>query len=219
MIPGAAMALTDDDHSRFMSSSLPLDALDQLARLHRETLETNRLARFLASSVHAAFLFMVMASLVLLLEQSQTMGREFSWALMILAGVLALLHRYIRTHAALFTNTPLERTAKELRLIFLYLGVAWGAGAFLVLPGEADTITIVLFAAVPGLALAFFLADPMGTALFLIPAGLMTMGATAIRAFPHWQLDMSLILILQWGLFSGAFLRNREPHPDALRQG
>src|SRR5581483_10255248 len=115
------MALTDDDHSRFTSSSLPLDALDQLSRLHRETLKTNRLARFLASSVHAAFLFMVMAVLVLLVEQSQTMGREFSWAMMVLIGVLALLHRYIRAHAALFTDAPLERTAKELRLIFFYL--------------------------------------------------------------------------------------------------
>ena len=58
----------------------------------------------------------------------------------------------------------------------------------------------------------------MGLALFLIPAGLMTMGAATIRIFPHWQLDLSLILLLQWGLFPGAFLRNREPHPDALRQ-
>src|SRR5581483_8538531 len=120
---------------------------------------------------------------------------------------------------ALFTDAPLERTAKELRLIFFYLGLAWGAGAFLVLSAAAQPLAVVLFTAVPGLALAFLLADAMGTVLFLIPAGLMTMGGAAIRAFPHLQLDLSLILILQWGLFSGAFLRNREPHPDLLRQG
>ena len=216
---GADMALTDDDHSHLRSPSLPLDALEQLVRLHRETLETNHLARFLASSIQAAFLFMVMATLVLLLEPGQTLGRDFSWALMILAGVLALVHRYIGTHAALFSNTPLERTAKELRLVFFYMGFVWGTGAFLVLPVQAAPLTVVLFAVAPGLALAFVLADAMGSALFLIPAGLMTIGAALVRGFPHWQLDMSLILILQWGLFRGAFLRNREPHSDALRQG
>ena len=213
------MALTDNDHSRFISSGLPLDALDQLARLHRETIETNHLARFPGSSIHAAFLFILMAVLVLLLEPSQTIGRDFSWALMILVGVLALVHRYIGTHAALFSNAPFERTANELRLVFFYMGFAWGAGAFLVLPTQTATLTVVLFAVVPSLALAFFLADAMGSALFLVPAGLMAIGAALIRGFPHWELDMSLILILQWGLFRGAFLRNREPHPDALRQG
>ena len=212
------MALTDDDHSHFMPSSLPLDALDQLARLHRETLGTSHLARFLASSIHAAVLFMITAALVLLLEPSQTIGRDFSWALMILVGVLALVRRYIGTHAALFSNAPFGRTAKELRLVFFYMGFAWGTGAFLVLPVQAATLAVVLFAVGPSLALAIVLADAMGSALFLIPAGFMTIGATLIRGFPHWELDMSLILILQWGLFRGAFLRNREPHPDALRQ-
>ena len=213
------MALTDDDYSRVMPSSLPLDALDQLTRLHRETIETSHLARFLASSIHAAFLFMVMAGLVILLEPSQTLGRDFSWALMILAGVLALVHRYIGTHAALFSNTPLARTAKELRVVFFYMGFVWGMGAFLVLPVQAAPLAVVLFAVAPGLALAFVLADAMGPALFLIPAGLMVIGAALIRGFPQWELDASLILILQWGLFRGAFLRNREPHSDALNQG
>jgi hypothetical protein len=47
----------------------------------------------------------------------------------------------------------------------------------------------------------------------------MVIGAALIRGFPHAELDMSLILILQWGLFRGALLRNREPHSAALRQG
>ena len=213
------MALTDDDYSHFTSPSLPLEALDHLTRLHRETLETNRLAGFLASSIQAAFLFMVMATLVLLLEPGQTLGQGFSWALMILVGVLALVHRYVGTHAALFSNVPLERTAKALRMVLLYIGLAWGAGAFLILPAHTETLAVVLFAAGPGLVLTFILADARGSTLFLIPAGLMAMGAALIRGFPHWQLDMSLILILQWGLFRGAFLRNREPHPDALSRG
>jgi hypothetical protein len=212
------MALTDDDHSRLLSSSLPLDALDQLARLHRETRETSRLARFLASSVHAAFLFMLMSALVLFLGRTETIGRDFSWALMILVGVLALLECYIRTHAALFSGAPSAR-AKELRMVFLYMGFGWGAGAFLVLPADPGTLAVLLFMALPGAALAFLLPDAAGFTFFLVPAGLMVIGAALIRGFPHAELDMSLILILQWGLFSGALLRNREPHSAALRQG
>lgn len=213
------MALTDDDHSRFLPSSFSLDALDELARLHHETRQTNRLARFLASAVQAAFLFMLMAVLVFVLERGQTMGRNFSWALLILAGVLMLLHRHIRTHAALFSPAPLERVAGELRLVFFYMGVAWGAGAFLVLPADPGVLAVVLFMMLPGVALAFFLPDTAAFTLFLAPAGLVTMGAALVCVFPHRALDISLILILQWGLFSGAFLRNREPHPVALRQG
>lgn len=212
------MALTDDDHVHLLSSGLPLDALDQLARLHRETRETSRLARFLASSVHAALLFMLASVLVILLGRSETIGRDFSWALMILVGVLALLECYIHTHAALFSADPPAR-GKELRLVFLYMGVAWGAGAFLALPPGPDVLSVFLFVACPGAALAFLVPDSMAFTLFLVPAGLMTIGAALIRGFPHAQLDMSLILILQWGLFSGALLRNREPRTAALRQG
>lgn len=75
-----------------------------------------------------------------------------------------------------------------------------------------------LFVAVPSAFLALFLPDTVGFTLFLAPAGLMTIAASLGRIFPHAALDMSLILILQWGLFRGAFLRNREPH-TALCQG
>jgi hypothetical protein len=212
------MALTDDDYSHLLSSSLPLDALDQLARLHRETRETSRLARFLASSVRAALLLMLASALVLLLGRSQTIGRDFSWALMVLVGVLALLECYIHTHAALFSVSPAARV-KELRLIFLYIGVAWGAGAFLVLPPDPGVLSVFLFIAGLGVALAFLVPDATAFTLFLVPAGLMAIGAALVRGFPHAGLDMSLILILQWGLFSGALLRNREPRTAALRQG
>jgi hypothetical protein len=212
------MALTDGDHSRLLSSSLPLDALDQLARLHRESRETSRLARFLASSVHAAFLFMLMSALVLFLGRTETIGRGFSWALMILVGVLALLECYIRTHAALFSGAPSAR-AKELRMVFLYMGFGWGAGAFLVLPADPGILAVLLFVALPGAALAFLLPDAVGFTFFMVPAGFTVIGAALIRSFPHAGLDMSLILILQWGLFSGALLRNREPYSTALRQG
>jgi hypothetical protein len=161
---------------------------------------------------------MLMSALVLFLGRTETIGRDFSWALMILVGVLALLECYIRTHAALFSGAPSAR-AKELRMVFLYMGFGWGAGAFLVLPADPGILAVLLFVALPGAALAFLLPDAVGFIFFMVPAGFMVIGAALIRGFPHAGLDMSLILILQWGLFSGALLRNREPYSTALRQG
>jgi hypothetical protein len=211
--PGAGVALTDDDK---IFAGLPgpsFAALDQLVRLHREALQSSRLARFLAASVHAAFLFMAMAVLTLILAEPAPIGRDFSWALLILVGVLALLRCYIRTNAALDNRAPPARAARELRAVFLYLGIVWGLGAFLVLPANMESLPALFYAAGPMLGLTLLLNDMAGLALFLASAGMMVIGAALIRSWPHGTLDASLILILQWGLFSGALHRNREPHP------
>lgn len=212
------MALTDQDKYHALMASLPLDALDRLALLHRETRQTTHLARFLASSVHAAFLFMLMTVLAFLLARTESIGRDFSWAVLILAGVLAILQCHVRAHAALFSEAPTS-AAKELRVVFLYMGLAWGAGAFLVLPADSGILAVLLFTALPGLTLAFLLADTTSFTLFLVPSGLMVIGAALIRSFPYAMLEMSLILILQWGLFTGAVMRKREPDPTFFPKG
>ena len=65
------MALTEDNniiqHHRQAVAGLPVAALDQLARLHVETSEASRLAKFLRNAVHAASLFMLMGTCVLFL--------------------------------------------------------------------------------------------------------------------------------------------------------
>jgi hypothetical protein len=211
------MALTDGEE-QLLSSNLPLDALDQLVRLHAESRQTDRMARFLAAAAHAAFLFMTMTVVMLFLEGA-SLAQDFVWAGMILIGVLALLRCHIRAHAALFSERPFMAPAKELRLLFFYMGIAWGAGAFLVMPVDAGTGAVVLFMFLPGSILAFLVPDSMGFICFLLPMSITVIGAALLRGFPHAGLDMSLILILQWGLFSGAFLRNREPSPAALNPG
>lgn len=207
------MALTDDDKAFSALPGPSFAALDQLVRLHRQALQSSHLARFLAASVHAAFLFMAMTVLTLVLAGAAPIGRGFTWALLILVGVLALLHCYIRTNAALHSPVPLARAARELRAVFLYLGAAWGLGAFLVLPVSVGSFPALFYAAGPMLGLTLLLNDTAGLALFLAPAGMMVIGAALIRSWPHGALDAGLILILQWGLFSGALHRNREPRP------
>lgn len=174
------MTLTEEDFG--LSRGLPLDALDRLVQLHQETCRTNRLARFLGSAVHAAFLFMLMAAATVMLTKGHAIGRNFSWALLILIGVAGLLFCNIRTHAALSAQAPFLRAAKTLRLVFLYMGLAWGTGAFLVLPADAQILPVLFFVAFPSVALAFLVPDAAGFSVFLVPNGLMVIATALIRA-------------------------------------
>ena len=52
---------------------------------------------------------------------------------------------------------PLDKAASALRRLLFYTGMAWGSGAFLVMPGPPSPLLAVGFAAVPGLALSLLL--------------------------------------------------------------
>jgi hypothetical protein len=103
-----------------------------------------------------------------------------------------------------------------LRAILFYMGVAWGAGAFLAVPPDLPPLQAVLFAGMPTLLLALMANDRAGLAAFLVPAGALTIGAAFIRAWPDARLDAFLISALQCGLFIGTILRRRAPLPAGL---
>ncbi len=213
------MALTKDDNILHPSAKplpvLPQAALDRLARLYAESSEASHLARLLRNSIHAASLFMLMGSCVLLLGGG-TMGRNFLWAVSILAGVVGLIHSYIRTNASAFDRAPFSVAARNLRATFLYLGLAWGMGAFLVLPSELPAFEAILFAGVPALALALLLNDAKALAAFQIPTGLLTIGAAFLLAWPDSALDALAILGLHGGLFAAIAWHRRIPLPAGL---
>lgn len=213
------MALTNDDNILHGPAKplpvLPRDALDQLARLHAESSQASHLARLLRNSVHAASLFMLMGSCVLLMGGG-TIGRNFFWAVSILAGVVGLIASYIRTNAVAFDHAPFSATARNVRATLLYLGVAWGAGAFLVLPAELPAVGAILFAVIPALLLALLLNDAKGIAAFQVPAGLLTIGAAYIQSWPGSGLDALAILLAHGGLFTALAWRRRVPLPAGL---
>lgn len=213
------MALTEDDNILHPHAKplpvLPLDALDRLARLYTESREASHLAGLLRNAIHAASLFMAMGSGVLLLGGG-TIGRNFLWAVCILAGVVGLIHSYIRTNAAAFGRVPFSVAARNLRAIFLYLGMAWGMGAFLVLPPAFPAFEAILFTALPALALALLLNDAKSLAAFQIPTGLLTIGAAFTLSWPDAALDALAILGLHGGLFAAIAWRRRTPLPAGL---
>ncbi len=192
---------------------LPADAFDRLARLHIETSEAGRLVMFLRAALNAASVFMLMGTCVLFLGGGATLAHNFAWAVLMLMGVAALLHSYIRTNAAVFDRAPISVSARNLRLIFLYMGFAWGAGAFLALPVMPSSIAAILFAMVPTVLLALLLRDGPAVAAFLVPAGLLTVACAFLHGWPHPISDALLILGLQWALFLGIVLRRRTSFP------
>ena len=194
----------------------PAAAFDQLARLHVETSEVGRLVMFLRASLNSASLFMLMGTCVLFLGGDATMPRNFAWATIMLAGVVGLLYSYIRTNAAVFDRAPVSVSARHLRLIFLYMGFAWGAGAFLAVPAMLPSFEAVLFAAIPTLLLALILHDGPATLAFLMPAGLLTLASAFLHSWPHPMVDALLILGLQWASFLGIVLRRRTALPAGL---
>ena len=195
---------------------LPLAALDQLARLHAESSQASRLAKFLQGAVHAASLFMLMGACVLAFGGGATIGRNFSWAVLVLTGVAALLYSYIRSDAAAFSRAPASQAARNLRVILLYLGIAWGAGAFLAMPPDVPAPAAILFAVMPAMLLAWQLRDLGGLAAFQGPAGILTIAAAFAQHWPQAGLDAVMILVFHWGLFAVIAWRRRLPLPAGL---
>ncbi len=195
---------------------LPIAALDQLARLHAETSEASRLVKFLRNSIHAASLFMLMGTCVLLLGGGRTIGQNFSWAALVLLGVVRLIYSYIRVNAATFDRDPVWVAARNLRLTLFYLGLAWGLGAFLAVPPALPAPQAILFAVMPALLIMIVLNDMAGLAAFQAPAGVLTILAAFTQSWPHAMLDALTILTLQWGLFAVLALRRRASLPAGL---
>lgn len=213
------MARTKDNNARTQSRPLPVlpvAALDQLARLHAETSEASRLTLFLRSSVHVASLFMLLGTCVLLLDGGVSFARNFGWAVLMLAGVAMLLYSDIRTNAAVFDRAPVSESARRLRFILFYTGLAWGGGAFLALPEEFPAYQAILFAVVPTLLLALMLHDAGGLLAFLVPAGASTVWAAFEQAWPSAAMVAVLVPLLQAGLFLATLLRRRTHFPAGL---
>jgi hypothetical protein len=104
------------------------------------------------------------------------MAPTFAWSLLVLGGIAAVLVSHLRT-AAVFKD--MAGSAADLRAILLYLGVAWGLGAFLALGPQP--FVIVAFAAIPSLAMALLLRDRRAILGFCGPVTLLGLAACWLR--------------------------------------
>ena len=155
-------------------------ALQSLPRLHAEAGANLRLATFLARSAPAALILMLAGAAAITLTSlagGGTLKADFAWAAMLLLGIIAMIRNYIRGFARSLRRVPLEEAAADLRILLLYMGAAWGSGAFLILPALPAPVLIITFALLPGIALALCLKDVRGTAFFIVPVTAAAAGA------------------------------------------
>lgn len=166
----------------------------RLAELHREAEETARLANLLGRSFHAA------VALPLLAAATLTAGgvgpaESAAWMVFILAGSAAIGFCWRRTIAQPFERVALRSFSQDLSAILVFLGFAWGAGAFLALPADASIGIVVLFAAGAGAVLAVLLRERECVFLFLAPTAALASFACVLRPLGAGALDAAFVLI------------------------
>ena len=168
--------------------------LAMLPALHHEAGRDLYLWRRFASTPQFCIALMLEGAVVLAWGAQTSLGGKFTWAAAVLLGVAALTRNHIRGSTCSPRQIAVTHTVRELRLVLLYLGLAWGLGPFLVLPQSSAATLVLLFVAAPALAAAATLKDAMGGMAFVIPAILLTAGAVSRSEQSHPWVVGALLL-------------------------
>ena len=171
-----------------VAPAIPHAALARLSVLRGEAGHNLSLFQFVARAP-AACLVLMGAGMGTVIWTSLAQNRDslesrFCWVLSVLAGVVAMTVLYIVSYARGSRGMPLHRTATRLRRLLFCTGLAWGAGAFLVMPQSPSPVLPVLFTALPSLALGLLLQDQKGVTGFVAPVTLATASAACLQAWP-----------------------------------
>jgi hypothetical protein len=181
-------------------ASVPGAALRRLPELHDESRLALRRARLMTRAVPAAGSLLALGTLAAMFGGG-ALTPTFAWSLLVFLGVGAVLASHLRA-ASVFKDLP--GSAADMRAILLYLGVAWGAGAFLALAPEP--VVLVLFALAPSLVLARLLGDLPAILAFTAPATLLTFAALSLRT---GNMNAAALLMLFQAIGGFWLLRNR----------
>jgi len=172
----------------------PRHPVARLAELHEEAEETARLANLLGRSIHLAIALPVLAAATLVagrVDWPQTVA----WSLFTIGASIAVVIAYRRAIGRPFERAVLKSFSQDLNAILVFAGFAWGAGAFLALPADANIALVVLFAAVPGTAVAVLLRERESVFLFLAPVAALASFACVLRPLAGGALDAAFVLI------------------------
>ncbi len=169
------------------SPSFSLAALARLPALHGEASRNMQLSQFLARSPQACIALMLAGGTLLAWASADgggTLKADFAWVALVLIGIVGMTRNYIRGFARSLRRVPLQEAASDLRMLLLYTGAAWGAGAFLVMPELPAPALVLAFAIGPSLACALILKDNKGVIAFTTPAMATTASAAMLGAWP-----------------------------------
>ncbi len=196
----------------------PLSSLARLPEIHAEASEIAHLSRFLRASVGAAAMLMLLGAVAIAVAGGAGLKQEFAWALLVLAGVGAMLRSYIRSTAQAFDRLPMREAAKDLRAVLFYTGFAWGAGAFLLLGDNPLPLMGLCFAVLPSAILLPLLRDKTAGLFFLSPVTVLTAAAMLLQHWAAMPVALTMLLVMQSCIGAGLALagRSRETIPAGL---
>ena len=192
----------------------PRSAIARLAILHAEAEQTARLANLLGRSFYAALMLPIAAGVAIAFSTAAGAPSCVAWAILVIVASLAIARAYSVTIGQPFERVVLQAFSQDLSAVLLYAGLAWGAGAFLVLARDLPIGSAVLFASAPTLALALLLRERNAVLLFLAPVVVLTAFACVLRPFAGGALQAGLVLIICAGVAGAIFAvdRRRNQH-------
>lgn len=173
----------------------PRSAMAKLAVLHAEAEETSRLANLLGRSLHAAIALPLAAMIPIVLSSNAGAAPRVAWAVLVIVASMAIARAYAGAIDRPFERAALHAFANDLTAVLLYCGIAWGAGAFLVLSQLAPVGSALVFAAAPALGLGVLLRDRRAVLIFLAPAAALTAFACVLRPFTAGTMNATLVLV------------------------
>lgn len=195
--------------------TIPHDALARLSHLREEAARDLHLARFLARAPQACLLLLI-AGAVVALSSTGGLVVEFAWSAMMLAGIVVIISGHMRSFAVAHPQQSLRTEAVHLRGLLLYMGLAWGSGAFLMLPGQPAPVLAFVFAIVPASVLALILKDRQGIAAFAVPAAVATVIAANLGGWPQPLWVCAAIAAALPGIILLPALQHEPRHLDGL---
>lgn len=153
--------------------SRPVHAyLARLAALHDEAAETAHLANLLGRAPWAAAVLGTATLASVALSTASAWGAVI-WLALIAGGIIAIARIYNRAIKAPFERSMLQGFARDVSASLLYLGFAWGAGLFLVLPANIGIAAAVAFTTGISIILVGVLRARDVAFCFLVPASAM----------------------------------------------
>jgi len=172
----------------------PVSALARLAQIHAEAVDTARLANLLGRSLYATAALAALGVAALAVGGGAA-SPSIAWAVLMTVGLLASLRAYAFAIRQPFERAALQAFSQDMRASLLYAGFAWGAGAFLVLSATISGLEVVLFAALPTLAIAALLREREAVLLFIAPAAGLSSLACAVRPISGGALAAGAVLM------------------------
>lgn len=191
----------------------PHTELARLAALHTEAQETALLANLVGRAPYAMMGLAIAAGISVAFAATAMPAAEIvAWLILMIAGLGAMARAYSRAIAAPFERPALKAFEQDLMALTVYLGFAWGAGAFLMLPSVIP-FSAVTYAAITSAGFAVLLKDRNIALCFLAPAAALSALACVLRPLPGGTFAAVLVLVASAAVACAILLAARVTAP------